>query len=94
MITREDLQTVSLLADLTPEQVDAIAARAADLTLDPGDWLIREGELAAFSFYSAVGRPASSRSCHSPLARHCPGPITQSRCICPSWRPRPSIADS
>jgi thioredoxin reductase (NADPH) len=48
MITREDLRSVSLLAELPPEQVDAIAARAADLTLDPGDWLIREGELAAF----------------------------------------------
>jgi hypothetical protein len=28
--------------------MDAIAARAAGLTLDPGDWLIREAELAAF----------------------------------------------
>ncbi|HTC23433.1 MAG TPA: FAD-dependent oxidoreductase [Gemmatimonadales bacterium] len=50
MITREDLQSVSLLAELPPEQVDAIAARAADLILDPGDWLIREGELPAFFF--------------------------------------------
>ena len=50
MITREDLRSVSLLAELPPEQVDAIAARAADLILDPGDWLIREGELAAFFF--------------------------------------------
>ena len=50
MITREDLQSISLLAGLPPEQIDAIAARAADLTLDPGDWLIREGEQAAFFF--------------------------------------------
>ena len=61
MITREDLQSVSLLADLPPEQVDAIAARAADLTLDPGDWLIREGELAAF-FFLLRGRLAVFKS--------------------------------
>ena len=28
--------------------MDVIAARASDLTLDHGDWLIREGDLAAF----------------------------------------------
>lgn len=50
MITRDDLQPVSLLAGLPPEQVDAIAARAADLTLEPDDWLLREGEQAAFFF--------------------------------------------
>ena len=49
MITREDLQPIPLLAELPPEQLDAIAARAADLNLQPGDWLIREGEQAAFS---------------------------------------------
>ena len=50
MITSADLRIVPLLAELPPEQIDAIAARAADLTLDPGDWLIREGEQAAFFF--------------------------------------------
>jgi thioredoxin reductase (NADPH) len=34
MITREDRQSVSLLANLPPEQVDTIAARLADLTLE------------------------------------------------------------
>jgi thioredoxin reductase (NADPH) len=61
MITREDLRSVSLLADLPPEQVDAIAARAADLILDPGDWLIREGEVAAF-FFLLRGRVAVFKS--------------------------------
>ncbi|HLQ23300.1 MAG TPA: FAD-dependent oxidoreductase [Gemmatimonadales bacterium] len=61
MITREDLRSVSLLAELPPEQVDAIAARAADLILDPGDWLIREGELAAF-FFLLRGRLAVFKS--------------------------------
>jgi thioredoxin reductase (NADPH) len=61
MITREDLQAVSLLADLPPEQVDAIATRAADLSLDSGDWLIREGELAAF-FFLLRGRVAAFKS--------------------------------
>jgi thioredoxin reductase (NADPH) len=57
MITREDLQPIPLLAELPPEQLDAIAARAAELTLDPGDWLIREGEQAAF-FFLLRGRVA------------------------------------
>src|SRR6266498_3018081 len=61
MITREDLQSISLLAGLPPEQIDAIAARAADLTLDPGDWLIREGEQAAF-FFLLRGRVAVFKS--------------------------------
>ena len=61
MITREDLQAIPLLAELPPEKVDAIAARAADLILDSGDCLIREGELAAF-FFLLRGRVAVFKS--------------------------------
>jgi len=39
-----------LLAGLPVEQVDAIAARAADLTLEKDEWLLQEGEQAAFFF--------------------------------------------
>ena len=50
MITGDDLQSMPLLAGLPREQVDAIAARAADLNLEPGDWLVQEGEQAGFFF--------------------------------------------
>jgi thioredoxin reductase (NADPH) len=50
MITRDDLLPMPLLAGLPVEQVDAIAARAADLTLEKDEWLIQEGEQAAFFF--------------------------------------------
>jgi thioredoxin reductase (NADPH) len=50
MISREDLQSIPLLAELPPDQVDAIAARAADLNLEPGEFLLEEGEQAAFFF--------------------------------------------
>jgi thioredoxin reductase (NADPH) len=50
MITRDDLQSMPLLAGMPPEQVDAIAARCADLTLEAEEWLLQEGEQAAFFF--------------------------------------------
>src|ERR1041384_2596479 len=50
MISREALQSISPLAELPPDQIDAIAARAADLSVEPGEYLLQEGEQAAFFF--------------------------------------------
>jgi thioredoxin reductase (NADPH) len=61
MITREDLRSIALLAELPPDQIDAIAARSADLSLDPGEWLLREGEQAAF-FFLLRGRVTAVKS--------------------------------
>jgi thioredoxin reductase (NADPH) len=48
MITPEDLQRVPLLADVPPAELEVIASRAADIQLRAGEWLIQEGEVAAF----------------------------------------------
>src|SRR6266850_1168431 len=48
MITPEDLQRVPLLADVPPVELEVIASRAADIRLRAGEWLIQEGEVAAF----------------------------------------------
>src|SRR2546427_702045 len=48
MITPEDLQRVPLLADVPPAELGVIASRAADIQLRAGEWLIQEGEVAAF----------------------------------------------
>ncbi len=48
MITAELLRSISLFADIPMHELHAIADRAADIDLRPGDWLVSEGEVAAF----------------------------------------------
>jgi thioredoxin reductase (NADPH) len=49
MITTELLREIPSLAKVPDDELAKIAARAADVTLRPNDWLIQEGELPAFS---------------------------------------------
>ena len=55
MITPDTVAQVPLFADLPAEQQGLIAAHAADLRLQAGEWLIHEGELPAF-FVVLAGR--------------------------------------
>ena len=48
MIKREDLKVVPIFACLTDMQRDRIVDNAADLSVQPGEWIIREGELPWF----------------------------------------------
>ena len=48
MITAELLRSVPLLAEMPEAELGVIARRTADVRLHPGDWLIHEGEQAAF----------------------------------------------
>lgn len=48
MITPQDLRVVPLFADIPESELRSIATRAADLHLHTGDWVIQEGEGAAF----------------------------------------------
>ena len=48
MITAELLTHVPLLAGIEESELESVAARMADVPLRTGDWLIQEGEVAAF----------------------------------------------
>jgi thioredoxin reductase (NADPH) len=48
MITTDLVAQIPLFAALSPDRQHQIAARAADVRLQPGEWLIREGELPSF----------------------------------------------
>src|SRR5208282_318157 len=48
MITSKDLERISVFADVEEQERRRLARRAADLYLEPGDWLIREGEEPRF----------------------------------------------
>ena len=61
MITAETMRPWPLFHDLPGSELDAIVSRAADVRLAPGDWLIQEGEVAAF-FVLLEGRLAVMKS--------------------------------
>src|SRR5580692_9870213 len=48
MITSRDLEEIRLFAGVEEEERRRLARRAADIQLEPGDWLIREGEEPRF----------------------------------------------
>ncbi len=48
MITPEDLRQLSFFADLDSAGYEELALAAADVCLNEGDWLIQEGDTAAF----------------------------------------------
>ena len=48
MITPDLLKNVPLFADVPASELEVIAGRMADIDLRPNDWLIQEGEAAAF----------------------------------------------
>jgi thioredoxin reductase (NADPH) len=53
MITADLLRDIPLFAEVPAGERETIAARAADIRLRPGDWLIQEGELPGFFFFLA-----------------------------------------
>ena len=53
MITAELLRSIPLFEPVPLAERESIAARAADIHLRPGDWLIQEGELPGFFFVLA-----------------------------------------
>src|SRR5664279_2624639 len=61
MITPDLLKDVPLFAEVPPTELSSIAARAADIQLRAGEWLINEGEAAAF-FILLSGRIEVSKS--------------------------------
>jgi len=61
MITPDLLKDVPLFAEVPQAELSTIAARAADIDLREGEWLIQEGEAAAF-FILLSGRLAVSKS--------------------------------
>ncbi|HEY4008677.1 MAG TPA: FAD-dependent oxidoreductase [Acidobacteriaceae bacterium] len=48
MITSEDLEKIPVFAGVEEQERRRLARRAADIQLEPGEWLIREGEEAHF----------------------------------------------
>ncbi|GCE31700.1 hypothetical protein KDA_71840 [Dictyobacter alpinus] len=48
MITEDLLLQIPLFSQLSPQQLTQIAARAADVQLQAGEWLIQEGEVPSF----------------------------------------------
>jgi len=48
VITPDLLKNVPLFAGVPASELEVIAGRAADIHLRPNDWLIQEGEAAAF----------------------------------------------
>lgn len=48
MITIEDLRTIPLFANIPESELESIAARAADVHLQSGEWVMQEGETPAF----------------------------------------------
>ena len=48
MITGDMLRAVPLLAGVSDSELNTIAGRAADISLHTNEWLIQEGEVAAF----------------------------------------------
>jgi hypothetical protein len=48
MITSKDLEKIPVFADVEEQERRRLARRAAGLYLEPGDWLIREGEEPRF----------------------------------------------
>ena len=61
MITADLLRNVPLFAEVPDAELATIAARAADIQLREGEWLIHEGETPAF-FILLSGRLAVSKS--------------------------------
>jgi thioredoxin reductase (NADPH) len=61
MITPDLLKDVPLFADVPAAELSTIAARAADIRLRDGEWLIHEGEAPAF-FILLSGRIEVSKS--------------------------------
>ena len=61
MITPDLLKDVPLFAEVPQAELATIAARAADIRLHDGEWLIHEGEAPAF-FILLSGRLAVSKS--------------------------------
>jgi thioredoxin reductase (NADPH) len=61
MITPDLLKNVPLFAEVPAKELATIAARAADIQLREGEWLIHEGEAAAF-FILLSGRLVVSKS--------------------------------
>src|SRR6204780_1634019 len=48
MITSRDLEEIRLFAGVEEQERRRLARRAADISLEPGEWLIREGEEPRF----------------------------------------------
>ena len=61
MITPDLLKDVPLFAEVPHTELSTIAARAADIELREGDWLIHEGQAPSF-FVLLSGRLALSKS--------------------------------
>ena len=63
MITAEDLKKIRLFAPVPEAELKSIAARTADVRLESGEWLLRQGQTPAFyglldgriDVYKAVG---------------------------------------
>ena len=48
MITSRDLEKVPLFAGVDEKELSRLASRAADISVEPGEWLMREGEEPRF----------------------------------------------
>lgn len=48
MITPKDLRTIPLFANIPESELQSIAARAADMHLQGGEWVMQEGETPSF----------------------------------------------
>src|ERR1700677_4549660 len=48
MITSKDLETIPVFAGVEEQERGRLARRAADIHLEPGEWLVREGEEPRF----------------------------------------------
>src|SRR5580704_7479588 len=65
MITSRDLEEIQLFAGVEEEERRRLARRAADIQLEPGEWLIREGKSRASSSSSKVNSKPSKTSSDS-----------------------------
>src|ERR1700761_5238075 len=48
MVTSSDLEKIPLFAGVEEQERRRLARKAADIRLEPGEWLIREGEEPRF----------------------------------------------
>ena len=48
MITSKDLPKISVFAGVNEKERDRLAKLAADISVEPGEWVVREGEEARF----------------------------------------------
>jgi hypothetical protein len=48
VITPRDLEKIPLFAGVDGKELRRLASRAADISVEPGEWVIREGEEPRF----------------------------------------------